>query len=64
MPDSWNGFLLSDRDERNEIVGAARDGPSPFWLVLGFLLVAKSKYTLLRRTIVQEVMPKVNLPPT
>ena len=26
MPDRWSKLLLSDRDERNEIVGTARDG--------------------------------------
>ena len=28
MPDRWSKLLLSDRDERNEIVGAAREGLS------------------------------------
>ena len=30
VPRRWAGFLLSDCDERNGIIGAARDGPLTF----------------------------------
>ena len=33
MPDRWSGSLQSDRDERNEIFGAARGGLSYFSLL-------------------------------
>ena len=46
--------MASDRDERNEIVGTARDGLFAFSLVFGFLLVAKIKNTPTHRTIVRE----------
>ena len=38
MPARWSNFLLSDRDERNEVVGGAREGFFPF-VSVGFLLV-------------------------
>ena len=55
---------LSDRDERNESVSAARDGVIAFFFVSGCLAVAKNRNTPIHRTTVQETLPKANLPPT
>ena len=64
VPDRWSGFLPRDRDERNEIVGAAGDGFSCLPSISGFLLVAQGKNTFNQRRIVQETRPKANLPPS
>ena len=37
VPDRWSNLLLSDRDERNETVGTARDGLRLFFLSVQFL---------------------------
>ena len=63
LVDRWSHRLLSDRDERNDIVGAARDAFSCLLFVSGFLLVAKTWNTPNHRTAV-ETIPKADLPQT
>ena len=57
VPDIWSDLLLSDRNERNDIVGAACD-VFCLLLVWSLLLVVKGS------TIVQDTIPMANLPPT
>ena len=61
VPDRWSHFLLSDRDENNELVGTARDGIFAFglrWVSSGLPRAST------HRTNVQETVPKAILPQT
>ena len=64
VPERWRKLRLSDRDEKNKIVGRAREGVLALFVCVGGPPGCHEQETLTHHTFVQETLPKANLPPT